>query len=168
MRNWRVGLSPNYRVSASRDLINDAVVDLNVVTYGYRINAVSSYKYFVNVTAAINQRYNNYDGFNTNKFVNTSLEINLSHDFSDSWVLSTDFSQTYFKNRTTGDTRQFGLFDIAGQYKPAKSAWIFDLDVRNIYNVKARSDSSISDFIISQTDTFILPFRATLGVSYTL
>lgn len=168
MPNWRIGLTPNYRVSASSDLINDTVVDLNVETLGYRLNAVSTYKNFVNIDVAFNQRFNNYDGFNTNKFVNTSLDLKLSHDFSDSWVFSSDFSQTYFRNRTTGDTRQFGLFDVSSQYKPLKSAWIFDLNVRNIFNVNARSESSISDFIISQTDTFILPFRATLGVSYTL
>ncbi len=168
MRNWRVGLSPNYRIAASSDLINGAIIDLNVTSYGYRLNAVSTYKSFVNVDMAFNQRFNNYDGFNVNKFVNTSLDIKVSHDFSDSWVISSDFSQTYFKNRTTGDTRQFGLFDVAAQYKPLKSAWIFDLNVRNIFNVNARSDSSISDFIISQTDTLILPFRATLGISYTL
>lgn len=168
MRNWRIGLRPDYRIATSRDLINNAIVDLNVVTYGYTLNAVSTYKNFVNLDLAFNQRFNNYDGFNANKFVNTSLDINISHDFSDSWIISSDFSQTYFKNRTTGDTRQFGLFDIAAQYKPLKSPWIFDLNLRNIFNVNARSDSSISDFIISQTDTFILPFRATLGVSYTL
>lgn len=168
MPNWRIGLSPNYRFAASSDLINNATVNLNVVTYGYRLNAVSTYKNFVNIDVAFNQRFNNYDGFNTNKFINTSLDLKLSHDFSDSWVFSSDFSQTYFKNRTTGDTRQFGLFDLSGQYKPKKSAWLFDVNLRNILNVNARSDSSISDFIISQSDTFILPFRATLGVSYTL
>ncbi|WP_194850032.1 carboxypeptidase-like regulatory domain-containing protein [Nonlabens antarcticus] len=167
-RNWRFGLNPNYRISSSSDVINNEIVDLKVVGYGYRISAISSYKNLLNVNASFRQQFNNYDGFNNNRFTNTSLAINLSHDISDNWILSSDFSQTYFKNNTTGDSRQFGLLDISGEYKPSGSSWIFNMNLRNIFDVDSRSDSSVSDFIISQKNTFILPFRASLGISYTL
>jgi hypothetical protein len=149
-------------------LINDEVVDLDVFSYGYRLSAISSYKNRINLNASFRQQFNTYDGFNNNRFINTSFDINLSHDIGDNWIIESDFSQAYFKNITTGSNRQFGLLDISGEYKPTKSSWIFNLNFRNIFDVDSRSDSSVSDFIISQTDTFILPFRTSIGVSYTL
>ncbi|PRP67338.1 TonB-dependent receptor [Nonlabens agnitus] len=166
--NWRFGLNPNFRISSSSDLINDDIVSLDVLNYGYKLSAVSSYKKFVNLNASFRQQFNSYDGFNTNRFLNTSFDINLSHDIGDNWIVESDFSQTYFKNLTTGVSRQFGLMDISGQYKPPSSSWIFNLNLKNVFNVDSRSNSSVSDFIISQTDTFILPFRASFEVSYTL
>lgn len=166
--NWRFGLNPNYRISSNSDLINGEIVDLDVISFGYRLSAISSYKNFINLNVSFQQQFNNFNGLNDNEFTNTSLDINLSHDIGDEWILESKFSQTYFQNNTTGAKRQFGLLDISGEYQPSGSPWIFKTNLRNILNVDSRSNSSVSDFIISQTDTFILPFRASIGVSYTL
>ncbi|PQJ31024.1 hypothetical protein BST92_03385 [Nonlabens arenilitoris] len=166
VNKWRFVLKPSYQISSSNNILNGDLIDVNLKRFRYDIKAISNYKKFVNFELSFNQNFNWYQGFNDNRFRNTSFDIGLKHDFNELLIASFNYNQTYFKNLDRKDSRSFGLLDFNINYRPAKSSWSFDLNAMNLIDTASKSDSSFSDIIVSQNDTFIVPFRFVFKTIY--
>ncbi|WP_298951950.1 hypothetical protein [uncultured Nonlabens sp.] len=164
--NWRFVTKPSYQISLSNDIINGETVQLEINRLKYDLRAISNYNDFINFKIGFNQSYTDYKGFRENSFLNSVLSIELSYDFNDSWIANIDFNQTLFENLSTKNKRSYGVLNFNINYRPKKSQWSFNLSAYNALNVNSRLDSSFSDFIVNDTETFILPFRFVLKTSY--
>lgn len=167
LRNdWRFVVRPSYQLSLSNDIINQDLVKLQINRLKYELKAISSYKDFVNFNFGFNQSYTQYDGLNNNRFVNSVFDVEISHDFNDAWIISGDYNQTIFKNINTQQQRSYGVANFNLNHRPLKSQWSFDVSCYNIFNADSRLDSSFSDFIVNDQETFVLPFRFILKATY--
>jgi len=68
-----------------------------------------------------------------------------------------------FLKCTTGRITNFSL-----DYQKKNSAWGFNFAVNNVLNNKAKINNSLSDFLISEQTTYILPRVFLFSVRYKL
>lgn len=164
--NWRFVVKPSYQLSLSNDIINQDLVKLQINRLKYDLRAISSYNNFVNFKLGFNQSFTQYDGFNDNSFINSVVNLEISHDFNNAWIINSNYNQTYFENVTTGQRRNYGVANFNLNHRPLKSNWSFDLNAYNIFNAESRLDATFSDFIVNDVETFVLPFRIIFKTSY--
>lgn len=164
--NWRFVVRPSYQLSLSNDVINQNLVKLQINRLKYDLKAVSSYRDFVNFKIGFNQSLTRYDGLSDNSFLSSVLSLEITHDLNNAWIIGSDYNQTFFENLNTKQQRNYGVANFNINHRPLKSQWSFDLSGYNIFNADSRLDSSFSDFIVNDVETFVLPFRFIFKTTY--
>ena len=77
----------------------------------------------------------------------------------------------YQNLKNINNLNQSNYFDIANaslRYQKTKSPFEFELSASNLLDTKTKNNYSFSDYLISQSNTFILPRTILISVSYKL
>ncbi|MCF6213878.1 MAG: carboxypeptidase-like regulatory domain-containing protein [Flavobacteriaceae bacterium] len=93
---------------------------------------------------------------NLSKFTNESPYLNLDCDFLKSFKLEADYTRTNYKN-DAGLTNRYEVANASLSFQKEDSAWGFKVSGTNIFGVSFKQQNAFSDFLISDTKTFILP-----------
>ena len=94
---------------------------------------------------------------------------NLSGNFSyfyKNFELDADYNYTI--NKSINTTYENTLVNASLQYQKRNSLWNFGIDLKNIFDVNYKKETMISDFIISEKQTYISPFNVMFSVKYKL
>ena len=73
-----------------------------------------------------------------------------------------------FENQTTGDINRFELADASLFYGKEDSAWGFELNTTNLFDIEFKRQNSVNEFIVSDQWIFIQPRIVMLKVIYKL
>lgn len=102
-----------------------------------------------------------------NKFTTLSPFANLEYDFGD-FIFELNYDYTYFKNQTTGDINRFELVDASLFYGKEDSAWGFEVNATNLFDIGFKRQNSVNEFIVSDRRIFVQPRIVMSKVIYKL
>ncbi|MGM0635675.1 MAG: carboxypeptidase-like regulatory domain-containing protein [Bacteroidota bacterium] len=159
-------------------ILNEEQVGFNSNNYSYRIGLSFSRPSIIyddgdnypvirlnwqhSITRTSSDNQNNQD------FQQLTPNLTLRWRFLEDFILTGDYRYTFFDNQTTGNTNTFEIANASLFYQEEGSAWGFGIDAMNILNVGFRRNNRMSEFMVSDSRTFIQPRIILLKVSYHL
>jgi len=121
-----------------------------------------------NLELGYDKSFSQFKSLNTlSKFTDESPYINLDYDFLNSFKFEADYTRTNYKN-DVGLTNRYEVANASLSFQKEDSAWGFKVSGTNIFGVSFKQQNAFSDFLISDTKTFILPRIWLFTLSYKL
>ena len=167
---YRLTASGNTSFSDYSRIINDGQQDFNANVYTYSLSGKTSYDKGLNFELGLRQSFNSFNGSATteNRFTQIDPYFNIEYTFWKDFTFTTDYTFTYYENRNLNQINRFQTANAALLYHKESSLWSFELKATNVFDIDLRNQNSISQFLISDTRTFIQPRILLLKVSYKL
>ena len=141
---------------------------LNVRTnQDFGVELKTAYKKWPDISVGYTRGIGNFKNITDSKFSSNAFEANFEHTIFKNFVLKADYD--YLENiNDNGQRNAFGLLSSSIRFQKKNSAFGFQLTANNVFNTVAKNNFSFSDFLISETQTFVLPRILLLSVQYKL
>jgi len=120
------------------------------------------------VVAAYTKGYNRFKGGSLSTFTTDELELNLDWRIGSDWSLLADYIHFRNVNRQTEQATAYEVANAAIDYQRETSAWGFRLTANNLLDNRTKMSNSLSDFLVSEQVTYIMPRVWLLSVRYKL
>lgn len=133
------------------------------------ISAETSFKKHPNIEIGYTKNFNNYRSSGSiSKFENDAFFVNLEYDFLENFIFKADYNLDNYQNKSLNIKNTFDTANASLFYQVEDSAWGFEINATNLFNTQFKQDNSFSDFLISDSKTFILPRIIMFKVAYKL
>ena len=133
------------------------------------LSAESFFKHFPNLEIGYTKDFSNYRSFETiTKFENDRFFANLEYDFFNDFILKADYTFDKYNNKSSNITNTFDNANASLFYQKEDSPWGFEIGVTNLFDTTFKQQSSFNSFLISDTETFILPRIIMFKIAYKL
>ncbi|SEP89787.1 carboxypeptidase-like regulatory domain-containing protein [Flavobacterium urocaniciphilum] len=133
----------------------------------FTIKARTQNKKWPDFSIGYTKGFGNLKGVTTSKNFNESFETALNFRFLKDFVFEINYDNYITKNNNNNKT-YFEIANSSLRYNKKNSPLTFEIFVNNILNTKIKNNISISDYIISENKTFILPRIVMLSLTYKL
>lgn len=169
VKNIRLSTRLNYTYTDFYQLVNDTE-NLNISKrISGTLSATTLFDKFPKVEVGYTKDYNNYKTLEgTSNFENNQLFTSIDFAFWNDFIFNADYNYSLYKNKTTGSSNEFDNANASLFYQKEGSAWGFEVTGSNIFNNTFKQQNSFTDFLISDTQTFIFPRVFMLKVIYKL
>ena len=165
--NYKIKLGSNGSLSKYSRSINALQQDFTSLNYGYEVEGETRFKNAPNVTVGWRHRFSDFEGgTSTTNFTTINPYITLEYRFFKDFVLSSDYNFTYFENRARNEINRFSIGNASVLYNKEDSPWTITLEATNVFYTRSRNSSSFSQFLVSDTRTFIQPRIVLLKLGY--
>lgn len=135
----------------------------------YTVSAKTLYNNFPILEVGLKQSFGSYSlSESLVNFTRNELFANIDYDFWKGYILSLNFISNNFRNNSLNQENNFDLANASLYYRKENSAWSFELNIKNLFDVPDRSSYYFSEYIISDTRTFILPRIFMISIGYNL
>ncbi|WP_299382807.1 carboxypeptidase-like regulatory domain-containing protein [uncultured Lacinutrix sp.] len=133
------------------------------------LSAETSFKKHPNIEIGYTKDFNNYRSSGSiSKFENDAFFVNLEYDFLEDFIFKADYNLDNYQNKSLNIKNTFDTANASLFYQVEDSAWGFEINATNLFNTQFKQDNSFSDFLISDSKTFILPRIIMFKVAYKL
>jgi hypothetical protein len=137
--------------------------------YDYEFSVETLFDKFPKIEVGFKRTIGNFTAStNTSKFVTTEPFITVDYDFLEGFIFNFDYRKSNYQNKTLGQKNTYEIANAMVSYKGENSAWSYKITAQNLLNVKFKQSNSFSDFLISDSKTFILPRIVMFSIGYNL
>ncbi len=158
------------RMSRSFENINSQSQRYQSNDLSYSFDIRTLFKKYPNIQLGIHQSFSNASAMSgmDNRFSQTQPFISGEYYFKKQLSLKFDYNYTIYENKNTATSNIYELANASATYTPKKSAWTFAVTSTNVFNATAKNNNFFSQFIVSDTRTFLQPRVILLKVAYKL
>ena len=152
LQNINSQLQTNKNNSYSIDLGIETIFDnLPIIEIGYK------------------RTIGNYTSGNLNsKFIRSEPYLNIDYDFLNGFVFNFDYKRSNYQNESLNQKNSYELANATLSYKSDDSPWSYKIKATNLFNTTFKQSNRFSDFLISDTKTYILPRVIMFSIAYNL
>ncbi len=169
IKNIRVSTRASYTYSDFYQLLNNTE-NLNISKrVSGTISATTLFDKFPKIELGYTKDYTNYrTSEGSRNFENNQVFASIDYAFWNDFIFKADYNYSLYKNNALGISNDFDNANASLFYQKDGSAWGFEVVGSNIFNNSFKQQNSFSDFLISDTQTFIFPRVFMLKVIYKL
>lgn len=132
-------------------------------------SAETFFKNHPNIELGYTKDFSNYNALgNTTNFENNRFFVNLEYDFLDDFIFKADYSFDNYINKSANTNNTFDTANASLFYQVEDSAWGFEINANNLFNVSFKQQNTFNSFLISDSKTFILPRILMFKIAYKL
>ncbi|MHB0756389.1 carboxypeptidase-like regulatory domain-containing protein [Polaribacter sp. M15] len=137
--------------------------------YDYEIAIETLFDKFPTIEIGFKQDIGNFTASaNTSKFITTQPFINIDYNFLENFIFNFDYTKSNYQNKTLNQKNTYEIANATLSYKTENAAWSYKITAQNLFNTQFKQSNSFSDFLISDTKTFILPRILLFTIGYNL
>lgn len=149
--------------------INDSIENNTNTNYSYKIGMETLYDNFPNIEVGFKRSIGSFTSSNsTSKFVTNEPFININYDFLKGFIFSFDYSLYDYRNKALNQKNRFDIANFTLSYRKENNAWTYKVISNNLSNTGFNRNSTFSQYLISDTKTFILPRVLMVSIGYNL
>ena len=138
-------------------------------SYDYEVGAETLFDNFPTIEIGIKRNIGNFTAStSTSKFITTEPFITIDYDFLKGFIFNFDYSKSNYQNKTLSQKNVYEIANATLSYKQENSAWSYKIKAQNLLNAQFKQSNGFSDYLISDTKTFILPRIIMFSVGYNL
>lgn len=169
VKNIRLSTRLNYTYTDFYQLVDDTE-NLNISkSVSGTVSATTLMKKFPKIEVGYTTDFNNYKtSEGTSNFENNQIFGAIDYNFWNDFIFKADYNYSLYKNKALGFSNSFDHASASLFYQKEGSAWGFEVKGSNIFDNSFKQQNSFSDFLISDTQTFIFPRVVLLKVVYKL
>ncbi|QMU65173.1 MAG: carboxypeptidase-like regulatory domain-containing protein [Flavobacteriaceae bacterium] len=105
---------------------------------------------------------------NTSKFITDQPFVTVDYDFLKGFVFNFDYTGNTYQNETLQQKNVYEIANTTLSYKNENSSWSYKISVQNLFNANFKQSNRFSDYLISDTKTYILPRIIMFSIGYNL
>ncbi len=166
---YKLSLNSNASFSNYLQLVNSNLQRNKSISYSFGGGFKTSFIKFPNIELRYNKSFNDYRTVNsTSNFENNNFQIHLEYDFYNDFIFNADYDYNQFKNKNKQTESSNDLLNASLFYQKENSPWGFEIIARNLFDTRFKRQNSFSEFLISDTKTFVLPRMLLFKLSYKL
>ena len=137
--------------------------------YDYEFGIETLFDNFPTIEVGLKREIGNFISSSANsKFITTEPFINLDYDFLDGFIFNFDYKRSNYQNKTLGQKNVYEIANTTLSYKNENSAWSYKISAQNLFNTQFKQSNRFSDYVVSDTKTFILPRIILFSIGYNL
>jgi len=138
-------------------------------SYDYEIAIETLFDDFPTVEIGFKQDVGRFiSSNNTSKFITTEPFINVDYDFLNGFIFNFDYTKSNYQNKTIGQKNVYEIANATLSYRKENSAWSYKIKAQNLFNAQFKQSNRFSDYVVSDTKTFILPRIIMFSIGYNL
>lgn len=158
-----------YNASKYKQLVNNNSVENKISNFTYNISGKTLFDNFPIIELGFRQSFGSYTlSGSKSKFINNEPFLNIDYDFWKGFIFSFDYTAYRYNNKDLNLGNNYEITNASLYYNKENSAWSFDIEAQNLFDVTFKSRNSFSSYIISDTRTYILPRIIMFSVGYKL
>lgn len=167
IKKIKYNVRTNYNYTTNLQSINNSFVKNNNINYSYQLGAETLFDDFPTIEIGYKRQINKYNSSGlVSKFITVEPFINIDYDFLDGFIFSFDYKYFNYKSETQNNSYQMSNLSLL--YKHDNSAWSYKVSVNNLFDTTFKLNNSFSDYLISDTKTYILPRVIMFTLGYNL
>lgn len=128
----------------------------------------TTYKKWPSIHLSYHKAFNQFKGLTTTKLQTDSYEASIDYEFLPSWVIKAEYNYTKEKNVTQQKINDYNFANFSIDYHKKNSPWGFNLSANNLLRNKTKINNSISDILISERTTYLMPRVFLFALRYKL
>tara|TARA_R110002074_G_scaffold392826_3_gene578641 strand:+ start:3994 stop:6639 length:2646 start_codon:yes stop_codon:yes gene_type:complete len=137
--------------------------------YSYSVGLETLYDNFPTIDIGFKRSVGNFISSNrTSNFITNEPFVTIDYDFWKGFIFSFDYTLYDFKNKALNQRNTYDIANFMLSYRKENSAWSYKVFSNNMFNTEFKRNSSFSQFLISDTKTFILPRVIMFSIGYNL
>ncbi len=137
--------------------------------YDYEFAIETLFKNFPTIEVGLKTDIGKFtSSLNTSKFVTTEPFVTIDYDFLKGFILNFDYKKSNYQNKTLGQKNVYEIANATLSYKNENFAWTYKITAQNMFNAQFKQSNSFSDYLISDSKTFILPRMVLFSIGYNL
>ncbi len=169
IKNLKYKLDVGFNNSKYIQELNNTIQTNKNNNYDYELGIETLFDNFPTIEIGFKQDIGNFTAStNTSKFVTTEPFVTIDYDFLDGFIFNFDYRKSNYQNKTLGQKNTYEIANATLSYKKENSAWSYKITAQNLLNAQFKQSNSFSDFLISDTKTFILPRIILFSIGYNL
>tara|TARA_R110001632_G_scaffold38339_2_gene96495 strand:- start:23180 stop:25903 length:2724 start_codon:yes stop_codon:yes gene_type:complete len=150
-------------------IVNSNILKNTSENYGINTSLKTSFTNFPNIELSYRKSFDNYKTpLSNSKFENDNVDLFLEYDFWKDFIFRLDYRGQKFNNKNVNNQNQNDILNTSLFYQLENSPWSFEVSANNLFNNTFIRNSSFSDFLISDSRTFILPRIILFKLAYKL
>lgn len=147
--------------------INTVLSKYERTNQSFTLKARTQNKKWPDFSVGYTKGYGSLTGLTSSKNFNDTFEASLNFRFLKDFVFDINYENYKTKN-SNNDKTYFEIANSSLRYNKKNSLLTFEIFVNNIFDTKTKNNISISDFVVSENKTYILPRIAMLSLTYKL
>ena len=163
----RVSLNTNLSWFNYTQTVNNETVINNRNNQNLGIRIRTANKKWPSASVSYNKTFSQFSGLTNSNLSTDRIGFDLDIDFFKNFNFKTDYEVTYNQNSNNVAT-DFRIANAYLSYQKKNNPLRFELSAQNYLNNGVKINNSFSDFMISNSTTFILPRVVMLTISYKL
>jgi len=138
-------------------------IDSNLQTnknksYNYEVGFETMFDNFPTIEVGVSRDIGRFvSPSNTSKFITTQPFATLDYDFLEGFIFNFDYRKSIYENKDLGQKNIYEIANTTLSYKNENSAWSYKISVQNLFNAQFKQNNRFSDYVVSDSKTFILP-----------
>lgn len=149
--------------------VNDELIKNQNNNYSYSFGFETLFEKFPVIELGFKRSLGEFTSSNsTSNFRTNEPFVTINYEFLNGFNFSFDYSRFDFKNKALNQENKFDVSNISLEYRKEDSAWTYKIFSNNLFNTGFKRNSSFSQFLISDSKTFILPRVILVGLVYNL
>ncbi|WP_282071819.1 carboxypeptidase-like regulatory domain-containing protein [Polaribacter atrinae] len=137
--------------------------------YNYEVGFETLFDNFPTIEVGVSRDIGKFISSNaTSKFITTEPFVTVDYDFLKGFIFNFDYKLSNYQNKTLGQKNVYEIANTTLSYKKEDAAWSYKISVQNMFNTQFKQSNSFSDYLISDSKTFILPRIIMFSIGYNL
>jgi hypothetical protein len=162
-------LDLDYSTSNFIQEINNITQNNKNNEYAYEVGLETLFDKIPTFELGFKQSFGDFISSNTNSsFTITEPFIKVDYSFLKGFVFNFDYTSYQYKNQTFNQNNSYEIANTILSYNKENSAWTYKIVINNLFDARFKQNSSFSDFVVSDTRTFILPRVFLISIGYNL
>ena len=138
-------------------------------SYNYELGFETMFDNFPTIEAGVNRNIGSFIASNnTSKFITTAPFVTIDYDFLKGFIFNFDYRKSIYENKDLGQKNTYEIANTTLSYKKEDSAWSYKITAQNIFNAQFKQSNRFSEYVISDSKTFILPRILMFSIGYNL
>lgn len=102
------------------------------------------------------------------KFVTDEPYLNIEYDFLEDFKFNFEYTYYNYQNKTLNQKNNYQLAETSLLYQKEDSPFTFKIMAKNLFNTQFKQSNSFSNYLISDTKTYIMPRVFMFSLAYKL
>lgn len=147
--------------------LNGTTTSNNRNNQSFGLTLRTATKKWPSVSVGYAKDFSQFSGLTQSDFTNDRITFDLDIDFLKNFIFKTDYEVTFNRN-SNNQNNNYRIANAFLSYQKKNNPFRFELSAQNFLNNGTKINNSFSDYLISNTTTYILPRIVMLSISYKL
>tara|TARA_B110000114_G_scaffold183633_1_gene225358 strand:+ start:765 stop:3407 length:2643 start_codon:yes stop_codon:yes gene_type:complete len=137
--------------------------------YNYEIGLETLFDDFPTLEIGLKREIGKFiSNSNNSEFITTEPFVNIDYTFLKGFIFNFNYQQSNYQNKTLKQKNVYEIANATLSYNKEGNAWSYKIIAQNIFNAEFKQSNRFSDYLISDTKTYILPRIFMFSISYNL
>lgn len=169
IKKIRYHVTGSYNTSRFIQKTNNIFATNKSDNYSFDLGFETLFDKFPRLKIGFKKDIGNYNSNNfTSKFSTSEPYLNIDYDFLKGFVLNADYRHYNYQNKAQNIDNNYEIANAMLSYQKEDSPWLFKLTTQNLFNTTFKQSNSFSDYVISDTKTYVMPRVLLFSIGYKL